>query len=62
MRIAATMAVAALVVAGATACGEDRECVDYEMRTVMVTQNVGGKITMVPTVQQVCVRYAEDQD
>ena len=56
------MALAALVVAGATACGEDRECVDYEMRTVMVAQNVGGKITMVPTVQQVCVEYAEDQD
>ena len=62
MRIAATMAVAALVVAGATACGEDRECVDYEVRNVLVPHTVNGKTTMIPTVKQVCVRYEEDQD
>jgi hypothetical protein len=52
------LAVAAILLA-LTACEEDRECLDYDTRTVSSVRIVNGKAVPSTQVVTVCTQYAE---
>jgi hypothetical protein len=57
MRRAVLALAAALAAVSLTACGDDRECAEWQTTTVLVPVVIGKVVTLIPTQTSVCDRY-----